>query len=181
MKRTMFKSMAFVIVCLLLFAGISFAQGLGLGSGGCIMAGGKWWHNSDYAKTLVLTSNEKASLDNLYSENVKSLIDIRASLQKDMLIVSQLLDAENLDEAVVLAKFKDHQNSRATMATEHFKYLLEIRKLLGATRFQQLRSLYNCNLGYGMGRGMGRGLGMGRGMGGGMGGGLYPNCPLNIQ
>jgi Spy/CpxP family protein refolding chaperone len=187
MKKTLFSVIAVAVLAALLLSGTVFAQGLSFGQAGCLMLGGKWWHDVDYAKKLALTDKEKLALDNLYSENAKGMIDSQSTLQKDALAISQLIDIPNMDDEAVLAKFKEHKNTMDTMRTEHFKYLLEIRKLLGVVRFQQLRALNNCGLGYGMGsgrgsgKGMGRDRGTGRGTGMGMGRGLNPYCPLNMQ
>lgn len=183
MKKSFLIVIAIAAAGLLLFIGIVLAHGFGYEQGCCMMSGEKWWQNPDYAKKLALTDKEKTALDNLYTENAKKMIDLRAAMQKDALNISQILDTQNMDEETALAKFKEHQNSHLTMAEEHFKYLLEVRKIIGVERFQQLRAINNCNFGYGMSPGYGRGIGrgMGKRMGRGMRGNNNPYCPLMMQ
>jgi len=109
-----------------------------------MMMGFKWWQNPDFIKKLAITDSEKTTLDNLYVEKMKNMIDHKAGLQKEMLVIQQLLENDTLDEAKAMATFKEHQDLRTNLETEQFKFLLEVRKLFGSDRFKELRSCFNC-------------------------------------
>jgi len=166
LKRFIVLATILTMITLLLLGGISFAKvskangsdkmSGDMKTGGSMMMGGKWWQNPDVAKKLNITNVEKTTLDNLYVEKMKSMIDCKANLQKDMLGMQELLESDNLDEAKAMAAFKEYHDATDAMSAEHFKYLLEVRKLLGASRFKELKSSYNCFMSDGMGKGKGK-------------------------
>lgn len=99
----------------------------------------KWWRIPEVAEMLKLTPNEQEKLDSLYLENRKKMIDLTGNLQKEKLELDRLLESKNFDESACMTQFQKVQTARANVANEYFKFLIEVRKLLGPDRFQQLK------------------------------------------
>jgi len=100
---------------------------------------GKWWQMPQVAEKLDLKEDEKKSLDDLYVQHRRSLIDLKSALEKEKFELDVLLDKETLDEAAIMARFDKLKEARADLSKERFKFLLEVRKTLGNERYQKLK------------------------------------------
>jgi len=103
---------------------------------------GRWWMQPDLATQLSLSKKEKKALDNLFSRNRIALIDLRSSLEKERLEMQDILERDPLDEAALFAQQRRVQEKRQKLSDERFKYLLGVRKILGADRFRTLAGKY---------------------------------------
>ncbi|MEA3224279.1 MAG: periplasmic heavy metal sensor [Thermodesulfobacteriota bacterium] len=102
---------------------------------------GKWWHLPRISKDLNLSDQEKSELDKLYIDNRRKLIDLKSVLERERFELGNLLEQETLDEAAVMGQFKKLEGARANLATEHFRFLLGVRKIVGFERFQRLEMI----------------------------------------
>jgi hypothetical protein len=103
---------------------------------------GKWWRLPRVAERLSLTDDEKGQLESLFVDNRRKLIDLKAGLERERFELENLLEGEELDEAVVMEQFKRLEGARTNLAREHFRFLLEVRKIVGFERFQSLKTFY---------------------------------------
>lgn len=103
---------------------------------------GRWWMQPDLARQLSLSKKEKKALDNLFSRNRAALIDLRSSLEKERLVMQDILEKEPLDEAALFAQQRRVGEKRQKLSDERFKYLVGVRKILGADRFRTLSGKY---------------------------------------
>ncbi|MDM8525595.1 periplasmic heavy metal sensor [Desulfococcaceae bacterium HSG8] len=101
--------------------------------------GGKWWRMPRVAKELTLTGEEQERLDSLFMENRLQMIDLKSALEKEKLELEAILDKKNFDESACMSHFNRLQEARQGLVTERFKFLVEVRKLLGNDRFQKLK------------------------------------------
>ncbi len=99
---------------------------------------GRWWRMPATASKLTLTETEKLKLDQLYQINRKNLIDMKAAVDKERFILEDILNKEPFNEAKVKEQFQKLEKRRAILSEERFRYVLEVRKLLGAERFKKL-------------------------------------------
>lgn len=146
------KSIVITLICIFTLTGIAIARGPGIGMGGqqCKMEGagcagrqlppGKWWQLPDIAKKLNLTSDEKTTLETLYTQKREKMIDHKANFQREMLNLEQILESEKFNSSAAKDQFNKVQNARITLAAERFNYLVEVRNLLGLQRSQQLKA-----------------------------------------
>ncbi len=103
---------------------------------------GKWWRMSEFAGEITLSQAEKDKLNALYLESRARMIDARAAKSKAKLILDDLLEKEQLDEEAIYAQLELANKALAAMNSERFKFLIEVRKLLGADRHAKLKSLF---------------------------------------
>ena len=129
--------MTFVLVFAL--SGISMARGLGHGKED-MMPRGKWWKSPEMAERLHLTPDEKVKLDTLYLTHRRQMIDLRGQVAKERLDLEQLFDAKNFDSAACMENFKKLEKAHVNLATERFKFLVQVREVLGLERFQELKA-----------------------------------------
>jgi Spy/CpxP family protein refolding chaperone len=135
MKKT--ALMTFVLVFAL--SGISMARGPGYGREN-IMPRGKWWKSPEVAERLRLTPDEKEKLDTQYLEHRQQMIDLRAQVAKERLELEQLFDSTKFDSAACMDSFKKLEKAHVNLATERFKFLVQVREMLGLERFQELKA-----------------------------------------
>lgn len=135
------KATIIALVCIFAAAGAALAKGKGYGGmGGTDLPPGKWWKVPDIKTKLQLTPDEEQQLEGLYVETRRRMIDLKATLEKEMLELGELLDQEALDESVCMDRFMKVQDAKTNLAAERFKAVIEARKILGNDRFQQLKS-----------------------------------------
>ena len=109
---------------------------------GARMPLGKWWHMPHLAEQLNLNGREKEQLDDLFIQTRRKMIDLRSAIEKERLELGILMDKETLDEKAVREQFKRLGQVRASLAAERFRFILAVRKILGAHRFQSLKALF---------------------------------------
>ena len=102
----------------------------------------KWWRLPNVAEQLNLNGREKEQLDDLFIRSGRKLIDLRSALEKARLELGIMMDKETLDEEAIMGQFKNLAQARANLASERFRFFLEVRKILGAERFQSLKALF---------------------------------------
>lgn len=134
------KTLVFLSLLLgLVLASAWAAQGEPYGS---VVPRGKWWKMPRLAGELALSDEEKAKLDDLFFSYRGKVIDIKSEIERGWLELDHLLEKENLDEAAALEAFARVNTARSKLAIEGFRFLLEVRKILGAERYQRLKVLF---------------------------------------
>ena len=94
----------------------------------------------EVAKKLGLTNDDQKKLDSLFVQNRRKLIDLRGNMEKERLELELILDEEDFNKTACLNQFKKVQDARTNLALERFGFLIEVRKLLGYERFQELKN-----------------------------------------
>jgi Spy/CpxP family protein refolding chaperone len=103
---------------------------------------GKWWNNTELAGQLNLTDNEVKLLDDMYVSHRRKIMKLYASVEIEQFELNNLIDSKTLDDEAVLNQSKRLEQARSVLSTERFQFFLDIRKLLGFDRYQQLKSMY---------------------------------------
>jgi Spy/CpxP family protein refolding chaperone len=133
------KVTIFTLICLLAASGIGLAKGP-RGMGGLKMPHGKWWRMPEVAKKLELTSEEQQKFDDLFVQSRRQMIDLKSNVQKEGFELEVILDQQNFDESACMDRFKKFQDARTNLTNERFRFLVEVRKLLGLDRYRQLKT-----------------------------------------
>lgn len=118
------------------------AAGLAQGPPSALSFPGKWWRMPEASKDLNLTEEEKTKLDSMYLEFHSMLIQARADRDKAKLILDDLLEKETLDEKAVFEQLDKANEINTRMNTERFRFLVEVRKLLGLERYTVLKGFF---------------------------------------
>lgn len=104
---------------------------------------GKWWHNPEVSKQMDLTKKEIGSLDKAYLDNRRNLIDLKGKLEKERLELENLFENEKLNEAEVMKRFGQMENARTRLSAERFRFIVEVRKIIGLERYQTLKTFFD--------------------------------------
>jgi Spy/CpxP family protein refolding chaperone len=103
---------------------------------------GRWWHVSYFVDQLNITDQEKDELDRLFDYNRNRLAELKKQMEDERNELLTAIDQEHLNETSAISKMKKLESTRTLLAATRFSYSLEVRKLLGYERFQQLKTLY---------------------------------------
>ncbi|MGC9324558.1 MAG: Spy/CpxP family protein refolding chaperone [Desulfomonilia bacterium] len=106
------------------------------------MVPGRWWRLPRVSQELDLSETDKEKLDELYVENRRMLIDLKGNVEKEQFEIENLMEQEPLDDAAVMEHFGRLDDQRGKLALERFRYLVEVRKILGLQRYQKLMMIY---------------------------------------
>jgi len=143
------KVTMFFLIYLLATPGICLARGHG-GMEGLKMPHGKWWQMPEVAKKLGLTSEEQQKLDDLFVQSRRQMIDLKSNVEKEKLELEMILDQQDFNESACMDRFKKFQDARNKLVNERFRFLVEVRKLLGLDRYRQLKTEFRDRRGHRM-------------------------------
>ena len=102
---------------------------------------GRWWRLPYFADPLKLTDQEKESLDALFDQNRNRLAELKRQMEDERKELTTLIEGQHLNENAAIVQLKKLESTRTVLAATRFTYSLEVRKLLGYDRFQQLKAL----------------------------------------
>lgn len=103
---------------------------------------GKWWQNPHLSSTMNLSVEEKNSLDEKFIESRRKLIKLKSRVESERFELEVLLESEPLDEAKVMEQYRQVEMARSDLSGERFRFLLEVRKIIGLERFQELKASF---------------------------------------
>jgi Spy/CpxP family protein refolding chaperone len=138
MRRLVFPA----LICLLLLSGSSMAGDRGRPNVGIDLPPGKWWRMPDVAKELNISPDEQLKLDDFYYKHRTQMIDLKGNLEKEQIVLEQLIEKEVLDEAASKDQYQQVLRARNELSIERYNFLIELRKLLGYERFLQLKTQF---------------------------------------
>ena len=64
-----------------------------------------------------------------------------STVERERLELEALMDKKMLDEEAVLEQYRKMENQRVTLATENFRFVLQVRKVIGYDRFEDLKKI----------------------------------------
>lgn len=111
-------------------------RSLGVGS-----AWGQWWNHPHVIEKLKLTDEQRKTMDAVLLEHRKRLIDLRANVQKGELDLEPLMNADQPNEAKLLAQIDLVAQSRAELEKANARFLLALRNKITLEQWKQLQEL----------------------------------------
>ena len=132
----MLKKLAplFLVLCLMLpLAPAAFAQH---------EYSGKWWNRPLVAQKLALTDEEKAKLDEIYIQSERIRIDLKSEVARQRFELTQVMENADAGEQDILARYKTLEKAQDDLAAERFRFLMEVRTLIGVERFRDLSAMF---------------------------------------
>ena len=100
---------------------------------------GKWWKNPRVIERLQLSDDEIDRLDSAFLKSRRKLIKLKGAVETEQLELDDLLERRRLNEDSLLEQYRAMEGARTELAMEQFKFILEIRKILGYERFQTIK------------------------------------------
>jgi len=100
---------------------------------------GMWWRNPRVVERLTLTPDQVKRMDGIFQESRLHLIDLRANVEKQEVMLEPLLSANPLDTAKAQAQIDKVADARADLEKANAKMLLGIRAVLTPDQWTRLR------------------------------------------
>src|ERR1035438_1811471 len=100
---------------------------------------GMWWRNPMVVQRLTLTPDQVKHMDGIFQESRLQLIDLRANVEKQEVMLEPLLSANPLDTAKAQAQINKVADARADLEKANAKMLLGIRAVLSPDQWTRLR------------------------------------------
>ncbi len=114
--------------------------GEGMRSGIRVGPPGIWWHNPDLVQKLTLTPDQQKKMDDILQQSRLQLIDLRANVEKQELLMEPMLAANPPDTNKVLAQIDKTAQARAELEKANAKMLLGIRNVLSPDQWTKLQT-----------------------------------------
>jgi Spy/CpxP family protein refolding chaperone len=99
-----------------------------------------WWHNADLIQKLTLTPDQQKRMDDIFQQSRLQLIDLRANLEKQELLMEPMLAANPPDTNKILAQIDHTAQARAELEKANAKMLLGIRNVLTPDQWTKLQT-----------------------------------------
>ena len=104
---------------------------------------GEWWNNPKTVEQLKLTDEQRKAMDSILMEHRKTLIDLKATLEKAELGMQPLLGADQPNESQVLAQIDKVAQARADLEKANARFLLGLRRKLTPDQWKRLQELHS--------------------------------------
>jgi Spy/CpxP family protein refolding chaperone len=101
---------------------------------------GRWWNNPKVVERLKLTDEQRKAFDGILLEHRKTLIDLRANVEKAEQEMEPLVSADQPNEAKILSQIDKVAQSRAELEKANARFLLEIRSKLTPEQWKQIQA-----------------------------------------
>ena len=101
---------------------------------------GIWWHNPDLIQKLNLTPDQQKRMDDILQQSRLQLIDLRANVEKQEVLMEPMLAANPPDTNKILAQIDHTAQARAELEKANAKMLLGIRHLLTPDQWTKLQA-----------------------------------------
>src|ERR1039458_7360889 len=120
--------------------GMRGGEGGGMGPGSRIAPAGMWWKNPMVVQRLSLTPEQTKKMDDIFQQSRIQLIDLRADVQKQEVMLEPLLSANPLDSVKTMAQIDKVADARANLEKADAKMLLGIRGMLTPDQWTKLHT-----------------------------------------
>lgn len=106
---------------------------------------GVWWKNPDLIKSLNITPDQQKRMDDIFQKSRLELIDLRAALEKQEVIMRPMMDENPPDTNKILAQIDRVAQARADLEKGNARMLLGIRGVLTPDQWTKLQSDHEFN------------------------------------
>lgn len=103
----------------------------------------KWWQDTAVAQELNLTPAQIKRMDTIFEESKLRLIDARANVEKQEVLLEPLLSANPVETAKASLQIDKVANARADLEKANAKMLLGIRGVLTADQWTKLNERHH--------------------------------------
>jgi Spy/CpxP family protein refolding chaperone len=101
---------------------------------------GQWWRNPDVAERVGLNDQQKQQLEKISQDSRLKMIDLRANLEKQQVILGPMLQTYHPEEAAVLAQVEKVSQARAAVEKQRVQTMLACRSVLTEEQWNKLKS-----------------------------------------
>ncbi len=130
----MLKTMRGILmtVAILTFAVNAFAQSA---------PSGRWWRTPRIVKALNLTGSEIQKLEKAFGKSRREMIRLKNKVEKEQFELESMMGQRNLKEDAIRKQNRKLEKARSDLADAKFDFVIDVRRIIGHARFQQLVEL----------------------------------------
>ena len=99
---------------------------------------GSWWKDPEVARRIGLSDQQIQQLDKISQDGRLKMIDLRADLEKQEVILAPMMQAYHPDETQVLAQVEKVSQARAALAKAGVQTMLASRNVLTEEQWKKL-------------------------------------------
>lgn len=107
---------------------------------------GPWWDNPEVAQKIGLTDEQKKKINDIIQQHRLKLVDLEATLKKEEIFMEPLVNADQPDEAKLLAQIDKVAQARAELEKANARMLLGVRRVLSADQWKKLQEEHHGGL-----------------------------------
>jgi Spy/CpxP family protein refolding chaperone len=104
------------------------------------MPHGLWWKNSALIQQIGITPEQQKKMDDILQQHRLQLIDLKANVERQQVLLEPMLDANPPDTPQVLAQIDKLVQARADLEKTNARMLLGIRTVLTPDQWTKLRA-----------------------------------------
>jgi Spy/CpxP family protein refolding chaperone len=112
----------------------------GMRASGHIGPPGIWWKNPDLIQKLNITPDQQKRMDDIFQQSRLQLIDLKANVEKQDVLLEPMLDANPPDTNKILAQIDKAAQARAELEKANARMLLGIRTVLTTDQWTKLQA-----------------------------------------
>jgi len=101
---------------------------------------GEWWKNPDLAQRIGLTDDQVQQLDKISYQSQLKMIDLRATVEKERLMLGHELQADHPSEDAVLGQVDKVSQARAAVERSRVQTMLSTRNVLTPEQWKKLKT-----------------------------------------
>jgi Spy/CpxP family protein refolding chaperone len=101
---------------------------------------GLWWKNPMVVQQIGITPEQQKKMDDILQQSRLQLIDLKANVERQEVLLRPLLDANPPDTAQVLAQVDKLAQARADLEKANARMLLGIRTVLTPDQWTKLQA-----------------------------------------
>jgi len=99
-----------------------------------------WWKSPDLVQKLNITSDQQKRMDDIFQQSRLQLIDLKANVEKQEVLLEPMLDANPPDTNKILAQIDKTAQARAELEKANARMLLGIRTVLTPDQWTKLQA-----------------------------------------
>ncbi len=99
---------------------------------------GKWWKRPRVAAQIGLTADQMRQIEQIFVRSRTRLIDLRASLEKKQLALSEAMENRNAERRVVERQIEEVENARAELQKTRALMILDMKQVLRPEQWDRL-------------------------------------------
>ena len=112
----------------------------GMGGEFRIVPPGMWWKNSGLVERIGLTADQTKKMDDIFQQSRLQLVDLKANLEQQNLLLEPMLSANPIDQGKALAQIDKVAQARADLEKANARMLLGIRAVLTPDQWTKLQT-----------------------------------------
>lgn len=103
---------------------------------------GRWWRSPRVVKALNLTNGEVQRLESAYEQSRRKMINLKNRVEQEQFELENMMGKKKINESAIRNQNRKLEKARSDLADAKFDFVIEVRKIIGHSRFQKLVDMH---------------------------------------